>query len=289
MSGGKIQKENESSEDNILVLISKIQNEIDNLKKKSEDPQLFNKIAALEIDVDDIDISLMQHFEICHTDFAAFHSILDSQATDLELIKNSLKDIKKVEEQNSNGFLEAISRVENRHRELKDSSVNKEDHNRLESKQKIDMQKVESKIDSIEKKIVSLESKIASLTDLFGGQKYSIDRLLKESDCVPDMIQSIERVHSTARAHLEEKIERTVAFVSNFISSEFAKMKMELAGSPSSFESAKSEIEKKMQSIELDASNAVLKSSNADQQIKLLERKIENISLQLKNYELSKR
>lgn len=63
-------------------------------------------------------------------------------------------------------------------------------------------------------------------------------------------------------------------------------VKQELQGSPSSLESAKEQLLQKLKSVEMDAANSLLRSKNSDSQIIILQKKIENIQLVLKNIEL---
>lgn len=65
-------------------------------------------------------------------------------------------------------------------------------------------------------------------------------------------------------------------------------MKEEILGTPSSNAKVKEDLEQKLQMVALDGSNAVIKANNVDAQIKLLEKKLENLSLQVKRNELAK-
>lgn len=62
--------------------------------------------------------------------------------------------------------------------------------------------------------------------------------------------------------------------------------KKEILGTPSSNMKVKEELEQKMQMAQLDGANAIIKCKNAEQQIKLLEKKIENLQAQIKRNEL---
>lgn len=61
-----------------------------------------------------------------------------------------------------------------------------------------------------------------------------------------------------------------------------------LASDPYTAESVKKILKSEMETLAMDGKNAYLKASNAAQQIQLLEKKVENVNLILKKYELSK-
>ncbi len=61
-----------------------------------------------------------------------------------------------------------------------------------------------------------------------------------------------------------------------------------LASDPYTAESVKKILKNEMDALAMDGKNAYIKASNASQQIQLLEKKVENISLILKKYELNK-
>lgn len=65
-------------------------------------------------------------------------------------------------------------------------------------------------------------------------------------------------------------------------------LKEQLASDPYTAESVKKILKGEMDALAMDGRNAYLKATNAAQQIQLLEKKVENINLILKKYELSK-
>ena len=65
-------------------------------------------------------------------------------------------------------------------------------------------------------------------------------------------------------------------------------LKEQLASDPYTAESVKRILKNEMDTMALDGKNAYLKAANAAQQIQLLEKKVENINLILKKYELNK-
>jgi len=92
---------------------------------------------------------------------------------------------------------------------------------------------------------------------------------------------------------LETSFNRMVEIVSTYatkddIASSVKTLRNDLEGTPSSLEATKAEIIKKFEIASLDASNSVLKANNCVKQIELIERKIENLALLVKKYELSK-
>lgn len=74
----------------------------------------------------------------------------------------------------------------------------------------------------------------------------------------------------------------------NKISTGIENVRTELKEDPLTVDFIKKEFKNSLESLALDSKNAYLKSNNSSQQIQLLEKKIENINLTLKKYELSK-
>lgn len=76
----------------------------------------------------------------------------------------------------------------------------------------------------------------------------------------------------------------------NTVQLEAAKTKIrdDLIGNPASLASIQKELTGRFESAVLDAKNSLLKANNCTKQIELLERKLENVTLLLKKYELSK-
>lgn len=92
---------------------------------------------------------------------------------------------------------------------------------------------------------------------------------------------------------MEEKIEQNTKDSQRKISeiieepkNQIQKIEQIVESQNSEFQYYKSEMLKKINSVSFDAENASARSINADAQIKFLDKKIENLSLQLKKYEL---
>lgn len=72
------------------------------------------------------------------------------------------------------------------------------------------------------------------------------------------------------------------------VSQDIQALKDSFSSLPDPTESLRTEFTKKLEGVSLDAKNAALRTQNSDQKIVLVEKKIENINLLLKKYELDK-
>lgn len=135
------------------------------------------------------------------------------------------------------------------------------------SKNEENISNVISSVMDLDRAINELGNRVSELKDL-------LDKYNKEAS---ERIKSLSLSYESKIEKLSDKVIQDIQFV-----------KDEIIGSPSSLQSVKNEIFEKLEMASFDAQNAVLKSNNVDQQIKVQERKIENIILQIKKYELTK-
>jgi hypothetical protein len=154
---------------------------------------------------------------------------------------------------------------------------------------------LESKISQVSKDIsalnvkhVATEDKTTSLQDGFMGladQLEDVNTVVKKSDDVrTEFMKQITKMSGI----FENRWNEFSTFFQKYTDEKIESLKNDLQGSSASLGALRSEIIKKLESITLDSSNAFLKANNNAQQVAILEKKIENIFLLLKKFELSK-
>ncbi len=138
--------------------------------------------------------------------------------------------------------------------------------------------------DSIEKRIEKdqdLDYKIEKLSESYQSienqTKFNQEELLCHKKDTNFMVSS-----------LRKQIENDVSNVKDQVVTYMDNTKVEMIGSPGSLESVQRSLATRLDSITLDGSNAVLRSSNNEQMIKILEKKVEKISILMKKNEFSK-
>lgn len=110
-------------------------------------------------------------------------------------------------------------------------------------------------------------------------------------DWVLAMINSIHHSMSDQREDLFNHISRLEGNIYDSNKNNEVKlnnMKTSFDMHPDEIRAFKEDILKKHESVALDGTNSVIRSSNNEQQLKILEKRVENIYLLLKKYELSK-
>jgi len=113
----------------------------------------------------------------------------------------------------------------------------------------------------------------------------------KLSDKMQSMGQSIGVLESNLKrdiTHVSDAQDVSFKIFMQDCEKKLADWKVEILGTPTANLKVKEELEQKMQMAQLDGSNAVIKVNNVEQQIKLLEKKLENLQLQVKRNELAK-
>lgn len=139
-----------------------------------------------------------------------------------------------------------------------------------------------NRIGSNDSKIVSLESAISQdkgmYEGIFGEYKQCLLDQNREGIRLSKKIDSQANEHISALQNLEQSIKTW---------SESKILEMLPKDATPIFENLKSEVLKKLEVIGIDCMNAVLKAGNISNQIPMLEKRIENIMLILKKYELN--
>lgn len=140
-----------------------------------------------------------------------------------------------------------------------------------------------------------LSEKVKSLTD---GQVNLIENHVSLHAVQSDFAQQLQESNVTL-TNLSKKSDAAIASLKSYVDNLSDKTKdqvvnymdntkVEMIGSPSSIATVRAEIMNKLNLTSLDGSNAVLKVSNLEQQLKLIERKLENLSILQKKNEISK-
>jgi hypothetical protein len=137
------------------------------------------------------------------------------------------------------------------------------------------------KIDALSKEHASLKEIInASISEV----KSNIDKISSSVQEMPQFNEWATKIYIKVCNEINEK---TKSFYTQ-LDQRSQQLREQLASDPYTAESVKTILKKEMDDLSLDGKNAFIKSTNNTQQIQLLEKKIENINLILKKYELNK-
>lgn len=161
---------------------------------------------------------------------------------------------------------------------------------------------VSTNVAGISSKHSELSRKVAGLVGDSETLSANLHALMADVAKVPDMEAKFYLVFDEVKKALESfKQENGVRHVENMrilegllakakgeLKMDLQAAKEEILGTPTSNAQVKAQIMQKLEMATLDASNACIKASNIDQQVKLLEKKIESVRLQIKKDELSR-
>ena len=153
---------------------------------------------------------------------------------------------------------------------------------------------LEQKISEIEAQKLSQVKNLEKLyVDYFGFKEKvdakhaslneQIDKLKKSLAAMPDFQDWSSKIYTRVDNSVSYRDKQATAYVDKKIEA----LAQDFATNPLSAESIKASLASELQSFSLDAKNAYLKSNNCAQQIQLLEKKLENLTLIIKKYELS--
>lgn len=121
------------------------------------------------------------------------------------------------------------------------------------------------------------ESSQTSLNKEIRKAKQAIDE-------APDLVEWANKVYTRIQSDLTYRDRQATSYVDKKVD----EVAQNFAADPLSAESIKAALFNEIQSVALDSKNAYLKSNNCAQQIQLLEKKLENLNLIIKKYELNK-
>lgn len=138
----------------------------------------------------------------------------------------------------------------------------------------------QAKMQAQEEKNSQFISKHNSLSQEINSLKSMTSEVDEKSVSLAGIVQRLQtdmvNLISLARRDLGKEIEKNNL-----------DLKKSIDSSPATSDSIKKEVSSQIEAVALDGRNALLKSNNSSQQIALLEKKIENLYLLLKKFELS--
>lgn len=148
-------------------------------------------------------------------------------------------------------------------------------------------------IDTLRKNLEESNKTINHVSESYNDIKTLQQQQSSKLESIFPQVRTFVSDISVKNKEIESSFSRMAAIVSNYatkddVASEIKSLRNDLEGTPSSLEVTKAEITKRFEIASLDASNSVLKSNNCVKQIELMERKIENLALIVKKYELNK-
>ncbi len=103
-------------------------------------------------------------------------------------------------------------------------------------------------------------------------------------DDAPDIADWASKLYGRVTSDMSYRDKQMTSYVDKKIDG----LAQDFAADPLSAESVKASLLNELQTLALDGKNAYLKSNNCSQQIQILEKKVENLNLIIKKYELNK-
>lgn len=215
-------------------------------------------------------------------------SFVDSNFKSIFSLENSVKDLTQSHESHVQGFSLGLQRISEKvdssladHPKIVDFSNLQNDLNDRFKALRSWIESIKDSINEIQGDLVSLRGEVQAHDANFAEQQQDfvfIKSLFEKHKSEIDQRLSIASAQNELRAKaiLDKHVKDMEA------------LRDDLKGSPNALESVKQDILQQIESASLDASNAVIKAANVDSQQKIIERKIENIQLLLKKYELAK-
>jgi chromosome segregation ATPase len=224
-----------------------------------------------------------------------FQSKFDILAGHLDSIKktadtnsNDLKDFKKDVQTNIWNTNNSVVAVQNTVEDKFSKSASKANLDSHKSYIDSKIEQLISEMDSMHKKhadlavvLSSLRNGIATMKEDFEEKNKRTTDIESQNSNLLTAFENFKTFTSTSIYSQVQKVEQKVISLENGI-------KTSISSVESSIPSVKDEIYKKLEGVALDGSNAVLRSNNSANQIALLEKKIENLSLRMKALETPK-
>jgi len=219
---------------------------------------------------------------------ASLQSSLTSVAQQLSTVVPSIQEAKNQTAALSNNLYQAIGVVDAKHTQNSQSYVVSSDIHELDRNISNALNKVYSHLEINSNKIQDLGKLHNDLSQQNSELKDSLSsvngKLGQTNDALAQHVKntdfSLKSIKSSSDAAIENVKDQVVSYMNA--------TKVEMIGSPSSMESVRKEIMHKLSLTSLDGSNAVLKTNNHDQQLKIIEKKLENLSILMKKNEFDK-
>lgn len=152
----------------------------------------------------------------------------------------------------------------------------------------------EDDIEDVKDQIQDVTDRISSLQEDFKDEKAYLSEHQADKD---EQISSIETDIASIKSSLRYFEQRFLDMAEVSANKEkyfrelydhaFRALREELISSPTAIEPVRLDLMDRLQGVSLDAKNALLKAGNSDSKTYLLEKKVENLALQIKKFELS--
>jgi len=206
-----------------------------------------------------------------------------NHSSDLSHIKNELKDCKGNQDLNR---VSTISQINNLRSEIETKLQDKPgkadldfSHNIL----KVLINDVKGKAEDHRKEFDGFKQKISA--ELSGGLDLTVSsaRYIRDQKANQDAIDALK----SQIISIQENTSSSMSSLKDMVKVAQQEMLSALIKQPDPNATLKSDFDKKIEPIALDAKNAVTRSQNSDQKIMLIEKRIESINLLLKKYELN--
>lgn len=255
---------------------------------KSEVAGMKSLLADLKGDCQQLNQNLSYHFNGCDKKFADISTQMSSLDPKIDAISASVEMQARQTHDQINETKANINNIKQNFQEVFSSVSKKTELEILRDYVEKNHAAFFAALDNAKTLSIDANFNIASINDRIDNIKYNIAETVKKVTANSDQITAMLNAFEAFKQYSSSQLVSESAKSRKEFDEKMTILKNEVTGSPSSLESLKSELVKKMEGIALDGSNAILKANNSAAQISILEKKIENIYLLLKKLELSK-
>jgi hypothetical protein len=239
-----------------------------------------------------LESSLNEKQEFLNKSIENINSTLSNVIRNISLITNMVNEQKTLYEQSLNN-LRNVCNQSTTGVDLVKTQVNNVN---------MDQIKIRNSYSALEKRLLDLEKYLSqkyTQLDTFSQKhdmlekdvklnhsllKTQIDQILSSFQEIPQFNEWATKIHIKICNEINDKQKQFYYELDK----RSQQLKDQLASDPYTAESVKKILKDEMDALAMDGKNAYIKASNAAQQIQMLEKKVENINLILKKYELSK-
>lgn len=262
--------------------------------------KLEAKISDLESDLEGIvsSIEILSDASIKNSEF--FKEFLGALASKASTQSKFNSDHEAKFSISEGKFAEVHSRVENLEKNINDSidRIHQKHADHAEQVVKsADLQShlnpVMNRVELSEKQSVVLLSMIRDLEKKLNyfqelaihGQSYHNDRISEVEEKHQELSQDVQLIHRSVR-NFDSVSDSKDKWVAAQFDQKLDSVKEQIQLLPNTAEAVEKKISSRLDLLQYDTSNALLKSSNVSEQIRLIERKIENILALIKKQEI---
>lgn len=213
---------------------------------------------------------------------------INNLSNQISVVGSFSSEAKKQAQYQSDSIQAQVSKVDAKHTELGKSYLLYSDLDAIRNPLNQSIDGLRNQVEFLTNKLRNLNEAHTNLSqkhDVLNDSHSSLrSQLVSTNDAISAQAKNLDISVKSLKSSSDLAIEKVKDQVVNYMDA----TKIEMIGAPSSLESVKKEILGKLTMTSLDGSNAALRSSNNEAQIRLLEKKLENLAILVKKNEIAK-